>query len=182
MEYSFSAIGYDFDIKSDVDEFSLGFKHRGTWWMVENLDADSGIFDKEFEDKLPEIRKYLIDTGLPPWHPPKKVGFYRHLVVRKTYHSDVLLINLVTSGEDIEKFDIQEFTSFIVSLFGNRVAGILHTINEHVGDRVEPSPEATKLVYGQPKITEKINGLLFEISMSSFFQTNPKCAELLYSR
>ena len=45
MEYSFSAIGYDREEKTDVDEFTLGFKKRGTWWCGENLDKDSGLFD-----------------------------------------------------------------------------------------------------------------------------------------
>ena len=48
MEYSFSSIGYDIKNEKVVDDcFSLGFKRKGTWWIVENLDADSGLFDKE---------------------------------------------------------------------------------------------------------------------------------------
>ena len=46
MEYGFSAIRYDHDLKTDVDEFALGFKKRGTWWCGENLDKDSGLFDE----------------------------------------------------------------------------------------------------------------------------------------
>jgi len=37
-------------------------------------------------------------------------------------------------------------------------------------------------VYGKYKIVEELLGLNFEISMKSFFQTNPKCAEKLYSK
>ena len=66
MEYSFSSIGYDFKKEKVVDDcFSLGFKRKGTWWIVENLDADSGLFDKELESRLKEIRKYLEGTSLP---------------------------------------------------------------------------------------------------------------------
>ena len=56
MEYSFSTIEYDL-IKNIVvdDSFSLGFKRKGTWWMVENLDKDSGLFDKELEDSLNKL-------------------------------------------------------------------------------------------------------------------------------
>ena len=45
MEYSFSEIRHDLETDEKVDDFGLGFKHRGTWWAVENLDADSGLFD-----------------------------------------------------------------------------------------------------------------------------------------
>ena len=52
MEYGFSAIGYDREIKTDADEFTLGFKRRGTWWMGDNLNKDSGLFDAQVEDNL----------------------------------------------------------------------------------------------------------------------------------
>ena len=37
-------------------------------------------------------------------------------------------------------------------------------------------------MYGKDKIVEELLGLNFEISMKSFFQTNPKCAEKLYNK
>ena len=42
--------------------------------------------------------------------------------------------------------------------------------------------EVLILVYGKDKIVEELLGLNFEISMKSFFQTNPKSAEKLYSK
>ena len=45
MEYGFSAIGYDRVNKTDIDIFTLGFKRRGVWWMGDNLEKDSGLFD-----------------------------------------------------------------------------------------------------------------------------------------
>lgn len=182
MEYSFSVIRHDFELEKEVDDFALGFKHRGTWWRVENLDKDSGMFDQEFENKLRELREWCIQTGLPAWLPPRRVGFFRFLVVRKSFHTNELLMNLVTTDQDIEKFSIQAFCDKVSELFQNRVAGIIHTINNDEGDRVDPLNGSTTLVYGKPKIIEIINGLSFEISMQSFFQTNPKSAERLYSK
>jgi len=72
MEYSFAAIRYDLETGDELDEFALGFKHRGTWWMVENLDKDSGLFDEEFESKLHKIRKFCEESRIPPWHAPKR--------------------------------------------------------------------------------------------------------------
>ncbi|MCB0409141.1 MAG: 23S rRNA (uracil(1939)-C(5))-methyltransferase RlmD [Flavobacteriales bacterium] len=182
MEYSFSAIGYDLEKKEEFDGFALGFKKRGTWWIVENLEKDSGIFDKEFEDKLKEIRIFCINSGLPAWHPPKKIGFFRYLVVRKSYKTNQLLIKLVTSDTNIENFDFTAFTNFMTNLFGNRLAGLLHTINNDIGDNAQSRLGDETLLYGKPVIEEDLLGLNFEISMQSFFQTNPKCAELLYNK
>ena len=182
MEYGFSAIGYDNVEKSDKDEFTLGFKRRGVWWMGENLEKDSGLFDKEFEDHLKTIRKYCSDTGLHPWHGPKKEGFFRYFVVRKSFKTNELLFNLVTTSYDLPKFDLNKFARFLVELFGDRVAGLLHTINDEVGDRTMATSGSIELVFGKDKIVEELLGLNFEISMKSFFQTNPKSAEKLYTK
>ena len=182
MEYGFSAIGYDRTKKTDVDEFTLGFKRRGTWWMGDNLEKDSGLFDKQVEDNLKRIRQYCIDTGLTPWHGPKKEGFFRYLVVRKSQKTNEVLFNLVTTSYDLPQFDLKAFADFLKDIFGARLAGLLHTINDETGDRTIATSGSLELVYGKDKIVEELLGLNFEISMKSFFQTNPKCAEKLYSK
>ena len=65
---------------------------------------------------------------------------------------------------------------------GDRIAGIQHTINDNVADRAKIENGDNKLLYGKPVVTEKLVDLSFEISMESFFQTNPACAELLYNK
>ena len=182
MEYGFSAIGYDRVNKTDKDEFTLGFKRRGVWWMGDNLEKDSGLFDKQLEDNLKNIRQYCIETGLEPWHGPKKEGFFRYFVVRKSFKTDELLCNLVTTSDDLEKFDLNKFAGFLKDIFGERLAGLLHTINDETGDRTIATSGSLNLVYGKDKIVEELLGLNFEISMKSFFQTNPKCAEKLYAK
>ena len=182
MEYGFSAIGYDRIHKTDKDEFTLGFKRRGVWWMGDNLEKDSGLFDKQMEDNLKNIRQYCIETGLEPWHGPKKTGFFRYFVVRKSFKTDELLCNLVTTSPELENFDLNKFANFLKDIFGDRLAGLLHTINDETGDRTIATSGSVDLVYGKDKIVEELLGLDFEISMKSFFQTNPKCAEKLYDK
>jgi 23S rRNA (uracil-5-)-methyltransferase RumA len=182
MEYSFSAIGYNVETKEEFDGFALGFKKRGTWWIVENLERDSGMFDAEFENNLNKLRAFCEESGLPAWHPPRKEGFFRYLVVRKSFNSNQLLIKLVTSDAGIEKFNFDGFVGLINSLFGKRVAGILHTINNDIGDNAQSRLGNETVLYGKNTIEENLLGLDFEISMQSFFQTNPKCAELLYNK
>ena len=182
MEYGFSAIGYDRIEKTDKDEFTLGFKRRGVWWMGDNLEKDSGLFDKQLEDNLKNIRKYCKETGLQPWHGPKREGFFRYFVVRKSFKTDELLSNLVTTSDDLDKFDLNKFAAFLKDILGDRLAGLLHTINDETGDRTIATSGSLELVYGKDKIVEELLGLNFEISMKSFFQTNPKCAERLYSK
>jgi 23S rRNA (uracil1939-C5)-methyltransferase len=183
MEYSFSSIRQVLETGEEEDDaFALGFKTRGTWWKVENLDKESGLFDIELETKLKDIREFLKSTGLAAWHPPQKKGFFRHLVVRKSFDKDQLLINLVTSSQGFKKFDRQAFADFMQDLLGERLAGLQHTINDDVSDRAKIENGNNQLLCGDPVVLENLLGLQFEISMESFFQTNPKSAERLYSK
>lgn len=183
MEYSFSCIEHDMETGEDIDDaFAVGFKRRGTWWKVENLAKPSGMFDEEWETKLIRIREFLKETGLTAWHPPKKTGFFRHIIVRKSFDQDQLLVNLVTSSDGLTKFDVYAFGEFLQQLFGNRIAGFQHTINDDVADRSKIENGSCSLIFGKPVVVEQLLGLSFEISMESFFQTNPKSAELLYTK
>lgn len=181
MEYAFSAIGYDRITQTDYDGFALGFKKRGTWWCVENLDKDSGLFDEEFENLLPKIRSYCESTSLPAWHAPQRNGFFRFLTVRKSFLEDKILVNIVTACND-EKFNVQEFASMLSQFMGTRLAGVIHTINGDIGDRVMPLEGDSALVHGKDFIIEKILDLKFRIGMTSFFQTNPSSAARLYQQ
>jgi 23S rRNA (uracil1939-C5)-methyltransferase len=182
MEYSFSAIGHNLETEEEYDGFAFGFKRRGTWWKVENLDKDSGLFDAEFENKLNEIRAFCEASGLPAWHPPKKEGFFRYLVVRKSFLTNQFLIKLVTSSDGMENFKFDAFTTLVTTLLGDRLAGLLHTINDDIGDNAQSRLGHETILFGANTIKEELLGMTFEISMQSFFQTNPKSAELLYSK
>jgi len=183
MEYSFSSIEHDLDLNEEKDDaFALGFKRRGTWWKVESLNRPSGMFDELWETVLKDIRNYLFETGLPAWHPPKKEGFFRHIVVRKSFDQDQLLINLVTSSDESKLFDVNAFSDFLRERLGDKLAGFQHTQNDNVADRSKIENGSWKLIYGKPTVVEKLLGLNFEISMESFFQTNPKSAEKLYTK
>ncbi|MBL4594195.1 MAG: 23S rRNA (uracil(1939)-C(5))-methyltransferase RlmD, partial [Flavobacteriales bacterium] len=127
-------------------------------------------------------RQFCENSGLPAWHPPKKEGFFRYLVVRKSYLTNQFLIKLVTSSTGMENFKFDEFISLINNLFGDRVAGLLHTINDDIGDNAQSRLGYETILFGENTIKEKLLGMTFEISMQSFFQTNPKCAELLYQK
>ena len=59
--------------------------------------------------------------------------------------------------------------------------GIIHTINDDKGERVEAREGESSVIWGASAITEMLHGLSFGISMGSFFQTNPKSAEQLYA-
>lgn len=64
--------------------------------------------------------------------------------------------------------------------FEGVIRGILHTRDDALADAVRN--DGTTVLYGEDHITEELLGLKFDISPFSFFQTNSKGAELLYSK
>jgi 23S rRNA (uracil1939-C5)-methyltransferase len=90
-----------------------------------------------------------------------------------------LLVNLVTTSD--APLDEDGFVGLIRELWGERVKGILHTVNDDKGERVEARDGLPRVIWGGSTVTEVLDGLSFGISMGSFFQTNPKSAERLYA-
>lgn len=92
------------------------------------------------------------------------------------------LKNTVSSEVQIQEADI--FTELVSQLLKlpltGTIAGILHTYNDSLADVV--INERTEQLYGRDYITEELLGLQFKISTFSFFQTNSRGAEVLYSK
>lgn len=182
MEYSFSTIIWDEEEQTDIDEFGLGFKHRGQWRVVDNLNADSGLFDAQIEDGVKTIRKWCENSGLPAWHPVRHHGFYRYLTVRKSFYSNKILYKLTTSSSHLDQFDVEGFIQLLKGIVGDRLAGVIHTLNDGQGDRTQDESLISKVIYGEDRLEEKIHDLKFDVSIGSFFQPNPQSAELLYQK
>ena len=82
----------------------------------------------------------------------------------------------------LRKFNTDLVVDFLQQKLGKRLAGVQHTINDNVADRAKIENGQCKLLFGKPVVIERLLGFDFEISMESFFQTNPKSAEVLYSK
>ncbi len=182
MEYSFSSIVWDETAKKDIDAFGLGFKHRGQWRIVDNLEKDSGLFDKGVENNLKHIRQYCQNTGLPPWHPVRHEGFFRTLTVRKSFAENRLVFKLTTTSEGLDSFDATDFVKMLKDLFGSRLAGVVHAINNNKGDRNAAAGTEQETLYGKSWVEEHILNLRFKVDINSFFQPNPASAALLYTK
>ena len=171
MEFSFGD-----EVKDG--ELTLGMHEKGRHHNIVSL-RECMISPDDFNTVRTACETYFRDLGETHFSTYKKSGFLRHLVLRHSFAKNEILINLVTTGE--KSFDADSFADMILALpMQYNIAGILHTISNSQSDAVKP--DSVRLLYGEDFLTESLCGLDFRISPFSFFQTNSKGAEVLYSK
>lgn len=128
---------------------------------------------------LQTVRQMAGRFSIMPYDEDKGIGDLRHVLVRVSEKSGEALVALVTSRKDIPHL------SDLVSAIHQKnpfVATVVEIINKNNTSMVIEEENEEILLYGKGYITEEICGLKFNISAKSFFQTNPKMAELVYKK
>ena len=140
--------------------------------------TDCNIVDRDFISIIKTVLDFFKERNVPFYHKMRHEGVLRHLVVRKSEAYGEILINLVTSSE--YTFSRDEFKNALLETeLEGSICGILHTINDGLADVVKS--DSTDVLYGKDYFMEKLFDLDFKVSTFSFFQTNSKGAEKLYS-
>ncbi|MDO4942392.1 MAG: 23S rRNA (uracil(1939)-C(5))-methyltransferase RlmD [Lachnospiraceae bacterium] len=163
------------------DEFkdgplALGMHKKGGFYDIVTV-SGCKIVNEDYTKILNCVLEYCTDQGFSFYHKMSHEGFLRHLVVRRSISTSEILVNLVTSSQEVHDFTPLVDKILHLSLNGE-LSGFLHTINDSLSDVVKS--DETRILYGRDYFYEHILGLKFKISPFSFFQTNSKGAEVLY--
>lgn len=161
----------------------LGLHKQNSFHDIVNV-SGCKLMDANFNmiyNKVDEISKKF---NLNFYHRLKHEGYLRNLVIRKGKND--ILVNLVTTSQidkEIEEKYLENLKDELLSLKfiqNYTITGILHTLNDGLQDMVVSEKE--NILYGKRDICEELFDLKFEISPYSFFQTNKKTIEKLYSK
>lgn len=158
-------------------ELTLGMHVRNKAFGIVTVD-NCKIVDGDFRSILSTVLNYFREKNLPYYRIMKREGYLRNLVVRKARNTEEIMVNIVTTSQ--MDFDMSEICEMLKGLqYQGKLTGVLHTINDSLADMVQA--DEVRVLYGQDFITEDLLGLKFKISPFSFFQTNSRGAEKLYS-
>ena len=181
MEYSFGTRRWLTEEEINRDEFvddsafAAGMHAPGRYDKILNLNECHLQHPISFKI-LDFVRDYCKKTGIPAFDTHEKEGFMRHLVIRNSYHTDDLMVNLVTFQDNQEW--ISKLSDKLLEQFPE-ITTIINNIND------QPNPTAVgryeKVIFGPGYITDKIGKHTFKIDANAFFQTNTAQAEKLYS-
>ena len=155
---------------------ALGMHKKGSFYDIVTV-SDCQIVEPDFQKMLSATLQFFQNTGNTFYHKMRHVGGLRHLLVRKGLKTGEILVDLVTSTQELIDTDGYVETLQKLPLDG-KLVGILHTWNDSLADVVQS--DRTELLYGQDYFYDEILGLRFKITPFSFFQTNTFGAEILY--
>jgi 23S rRNA (uracil1939-C5)-methyltransferase len=141
------------------------------------LDIDRCLLQSEAMNAvLAEVRAFVRETGWSVYRQDRQEGLLRFLMVREGRATGEVMVNLVTASPDVAT------ARALADRLRARcpaVASVVLNVNPKkaaVAVGVEEHPIA-----GAERIREHIGGVDFAISANSFFQTNTRQAERLFS-
>lgn len=184
MEYSFGRHRWltSAEITNDAieksREFALGLHVRGRFDRVLDLD-ECHLQSKQSVAIMHRVKTFAQESGLMAYSTSDHTGFWRHLVVREGKNTGETLLNVVTADRKEGRRKVRQLVQALLAEIPG-ITTIVHTINH--GKAQVAFGEEEYVLHGPGFITEKIATRAYRISADSFFQTNTRGAELLYSK
>ncbi len=162
----------DPDIKKG---FGLGLHVPGTFDHVVDI-HECLIQPAAGNQILAEIRDYIKASGLPAYGLKTHEGFWRFVMLRSSSAHGHWMVNLVTKEEN---------DAMLMPLAEQLMAAhpeITSVVNNVTAKKAGiATGDYEKVLMGERCIREKLGEFTFEVSANSFFQTNTRGAEKLYS-
>ncbi|MGX4598359.1 23S rRNA (uracil(1939)-C(5))-methyltransferase RlmD [Faecalimicrobium sp. JNUCC 81] len=168
---------YTFGDEMKDGPLTLGLHKKGRHIDIMTVDGCL-LVDNDFIQILTKTVQYFNEKELPYYRTVNHKGYLRNLVVRKGVNTNEMMVNIVTSSQI--DFDMTEYKNILLELpLESELVSILHTVNDGLADAVQC--DELRVLHGRDYIQEEVLGLKFKISPFSFFQTNTKGAEDLYT-
>ena len=121
------------------------------------------------------IRSFAIAKGYSFYDIKNHTGWLRNIIIRYCTTGE-LMVNICLAHED--EVETKRLLDFVLQQVPG-ITTLLYTINTKWNDTIyDLTPQ---VYYGKGFVIEKLEGFSFKIGPKSFFQTNSKQAEKLYS-
>ena len=175
MEFSFSNRPWYLDgEEKNNPKFALGLHIPRRYDKIVDIE-ECHIQDKDFNKILDLVRTEAIKNEIKPYDNKTNNGYLRHLMLRKGYYTEELMVNIVTSYENPSK--LKPIINSIINHFPN-IQSIVNNINTRKADVAYGEKEIN--LHGDSFIRERLGDITYEVSANSFFQTNSEQAVKLF--
>ena len=155
--------------------FALGLHIPGMFDKV--LDIDECWLQSELSNGILNFtREFFKKEQVQPYSPKNHTGFLRNLVIKQSFSTNDLMVNLVVADENEHLFIL--YKNELLQQFP-QVTTLVYNINRKLSQVAYGDYEIT--AYGPGFIIDSIGKSNYRISANSFFQTNTLQAEKLYN-
>lgn len=156
----------------------MGFYAGHTHSIIACPDDDCMLGHSDNAFILNAVKEWMKEYRVRAYNENIHKGTVRHVLVRTGYHTDEVMVCLVTK-KMLRKEAADGLVKAIQKLKLN-VASLVVNINKE-DTNVILGKECITL-YGRPYIEDYIGDIKFQISPLSFYQVNPKQTEVLYNK
>ena len=156
----------------------MGFYAGHTHSIIACPDDDCMLGHRDNAFILNAVKEWMKQYRVRAYNENIHKGTVRHVLVRTGYHTDEVMVCLVTK-KMLRKEAADGLVKAIQKLKLN-VASLVVNINKE-DTNVILGKECITL-YGRPYIEDYIGDIKFQISPLSFYQVNPKQTEVLYNK
>ncbi|MBI4379236.1 MAG: 23S rRNA (uracil(1939)-C(5))-methyltransferase RlmD [Nitrospinae bacterium] len=166
-----------FSFKRTRKGLKVGFFAKGTHSVVDIRECP--ILLKPINEVKEAIRLIIEKNNIAIYNELHHKGFLRGMIIRVSEKTKEILIGLVTTEGDVNEQVIHEIKEINNSLKGKyHIAGIVQNINPLKTNVIIGTEN--RLLWGRDYLNELINGIQYQLSLSSFFQINSYQAETLF--
>lgn len=179
LEFSFSNDRWltreDMQNENADRSFALGYHIPG--FIDKIIDIKKCYLQSEISGRiLNATRDFFKSRGTGIYSTKTHSGYLRFLVIRQSANTNDLMINLITHTEDpslIEEYSVELSSKF------PEVTTLINSISTTKAQVA--MADNFNVIFGNGYIEEKIGNYRFKIMPNSFFQTNSKQCEVLFS-
>ena len=169
----------EFAVSGTIGQPHVGLRPREKFSTVIDI-TECRIFYPQVGALLQMIREWIKECSIEPYDLRRGTGQLRYISMRHGKVYDEVMVILVVALSR-EQFALkQDAFDRIVKRFASvaQVASVYACLNSGASD--EPLGGELVLLRGKECIRERINGIDYQISPRSFFQTNSYCCNQLY--
>lgn len=178
MEYSFAGkrwLEFDLNYTEEEKNFALGLHVPNIYDKV--LHLKECWLQSEFSNKVRNtVGQFFNDKKISIHSLKDRSGLLKALAIRESFNTNDKMINLITTRFD-EKI-MEELGKVLLQVFPQVTTFVNSISSPNLSSTLS---HETKIISGRGSITEILLGKQFEIYANTFFQTNTKQAEKLFS-
>lgn len=178
LEYAFTDRKWltipEIESGESFDRRGVGFHVPGSFLTV--LDVEKCELQAEPTNQIRiALKNFAIEHEFSFFDLKKQSGFLRNMIVRITSLNEIMVVIIFGN---YHKENIEKCLAFLIDKFP-QISSLQYAINPKKNDTIYDLEVV--LFKGKKYITEVLGGYQFKIGAKSFFQTNSRQAEKLYS-